>query len=103
MYKFGSRINEMILKRQIPKGEFAKRLGLTQNQLSLILTNQSLTTVPALKEMALILDTPSDYLLQDTDKMFMIYAIDDYLSMIEKGKAKTIMLDFIEKFLEGDK
>ena len=96
VYKLGQRIEDMITKRRFPKADFANRVGISPNQLSMILNNQSITSLSKLNKISIMLDVPSDYLLQDADKIFLIYAIDDYYSMLDNNKTRKAINQFIK-------
>lgn len=59
-----------------------------------ILKDKSLSTVTMLQEISKLLDVPSDYLLQDFDKRFLIFAIDDYLNVIDRDRAQSLLNNF---------
>ena len=79
----------------------ASQLKISEQQLHSVLKDKSLSTIDTLRDISFVLDTPSDYFLQDFDKRFLIYAIDDYLSQIERDDARIV----IEKISDiiGDK
>lgn len=100
MSSFGKRINSVILKRGMTQKSLASKLTISEQQLHSILKDKSLSTIDTLRELSIALDTPSDYFLQDFDKRFIIYAIDDYLSQIEREDAQKV-IDSISAIL-GD-
>lgn len=91
MSSFGKRINSVILKRGMTQKSIASKLTISEQQLHSILKDKSLSTIDTLRELSIALDTPSDYFLQDFDKRFIIYAIDDYLSQIDRDDAQKII------------
>lgn len=101
MSSFGKRINSVMLKRGMTQKSLASKLAISEQQLHSILKDKSLSTIDTLRELSIALDTPSDYFLQDFDKRFIIYAIDDYLSQIERDDAQKI-IDNISAII-GDK
>lgn len=64
-------------------------------------TGNSLTSIDTLADIAVALNIPIDNLFIGCNKKFLIYAIDDYLNMIDKPLAKNI-LDELNKFITGD-
>ena len=94
MSGFGNRIDFMLYKRGISKPEFAKMLGISHQQMHFTLKDKSLSTVTMLQEISKLLDVPSDYLLQDFDKRFLIFAIDDYLNVIDRDRAQSLLNNF---------
>lgn len=101
MGSFGKRINSIMLKRGTTQKSLAGKLTISEQQLHSILKDKSLSTIDTLRELSIALDTPSDYFLQDFDKRFVIYAIDDYLSQIDPDYAQRI-IDSISAVI-GDK
>lgn len=91
MSNYGDRINIMMQKRNISAVELARKLSLSKQQLYTILNNKSLSSVDTLSELSIILNVPSDWLLQDFDKKFLIFAIDDYMSAIDSNKAIEVL------------
>lgn len=87
----GEHLNNLLIQRKIVKKEFAKKLEISN--LNSILNDGSLSTLNNLSKISLFLDVPSDYFLQDFDDIFLIYAIDGYLSKLDKNVAKTILND----------
>ena len=78
-------------KRNISQSNLAARLNLSTRQLAEIESGNSLSTIDTLSNIAQILNIPVDLLFKDCDKSFFIYAIDDYLNMINKENAKAIL------------
>ncbi len=91
MSSFGKRINSVMLKRGMTQKSLASKLKISEQQLHSVLKDKSLSTIDTLRELSVALDTPTDYFLQDFDKKFLIYAIDDYLSQIERNDAQKII------------
>lgn len=91
MSNYGDRINIMMQKRNISTVELARKLSLTKQQLYTVLKNKSLSSIDTLSELSNILNVPSDWLLQDFDKKFLIFAIDDYMSSINHKKAIEVL------------
>lgn len=83
IYKLGDRINIILMKQGIELSELADKLHISYKHLTQILRNESQSTIYFLKDISEILNVPTDVILQDIDKKFIIYAIDDYLSMID--------------------
>lgn len=91
MSSFGKRINSVMLRRGLTQKSLASKLTISEQQLHSVLKDKSLSTINTLRELSVVLDTPSDYFLQDFDKKILIYAIDDYLSQIERDDAQKII------------
>lgn len=91
MSNYGDRINMMMQKRNFSTVELARKLSLSKQQLYTILNYKSLSSVDTLSELSNILNVPSDWLLQDFDKRFLIFAIDDYMSAIDSNKAMEVL------------
>ncbi|MCI8331687.1 MAG: helix-turn-helix transcriptional regulator [Clostridiales bacterium] len=91
MSSFGKRINSVMLRRGMTQKSLASKLKISEQQLHSVLKDKSLSTIDTLRELSVALDTPTDYFLQDFDKKFLIYAIDDYLSQIERNDAQKII------------
>lgn len=102
MSNYGDRINSIIQKRNISKVELARKLSLSKQQLYTILKNKSLSSIDTLRELSNILDVPSDWLLQDFNKRFLVFAIDDYMSAIDENKAIEILNSLSLVFGEGE-
>lgn len=91
MSSFGKRINSVMLRRGMTQKSLAGKLKISEQQLHSVLKDKSLSTIDTLNELSVALDTPTDYFLQDFDKKFLIYAIDDYLSQIERDDAQKVI------------
>ena len=91
MSSFGKRIKYVMLKRGMTQQSLASKLKISVQQLSSILKDKSLSTIVTLRELSIALDTPSDYFLQDFDKRFIVYAIDDYLSKIDRDYSQKVI------------
>lgn len=91
MSSFGKRINSVMLRRGMTQKSLAAKLKISEQQLHSVLKDKSLSTIDTLRELSVVLDTPTDYFLQDFDKNFLIYAIDDYLSQIERDDAQKVI------------
>ena len=91
MSSFGKRINSVMLRRGMTQKSLAGKLKISEQQLHSVLKDKSLSTIDTLRELSVVLDTPTDYFLQDFDKKFLIYAIDDYLRQIERDDAQKII------------
>lgn len=91
MCSFGERIKYVMLKRGMTQKSLASKLIISEQQLSSILKDKSLSTIVTLRELSIALDTPSDYFLQDFDKRFIVYAIDDYLSKIDRDYSQKVI------------
>lgn len=102
MQGMGEVLNLILAERNMSSKDLAAELGITVQQLHYILTNQSLSTVPMLQRLSETLNVPSDYLLQDIDKMFLIYAIDDYFELIDKDKLSDIWEKFTSIMKAGE-
>lgn len=101
MNGFGNQLYTVLKQKNISKVSFAKYLGISETQLHTILSGKSLSTLPMLKKIALNLDVPSDFLLQDYGKQFLIFAIDDYYSRIDKAQAQAALTNF-EAIIGGE-
>lgn len=95
MYGIGLHLDKMLTKRKMTRASLAEKLNLSVQQISSIIKNRSLTTTKNLKLMSEILDVPSDYLLQDFDKQFLVNAIDEYIEKIDKEQAQIILSDLL--------
>lgn len=103
MASYGDRINYMMQKREISAVKLANELSLSKQQLYTIIKNKSLSSIDTLNDISKILDVPSDWLLQDFDRRFLVYAIDDYISKIDENKAVSLLKDLCIMFGEyGD-
>lgn len=91
MNSFGKRINSIMLRRSMTQKSLANQLKISEQQLHTILKDKSLSTIDTLRDISIALDTPSDYFLQDFDRRFLIYAIDDYLSRIKQEDAQRLI------------
>ena len=91
MKGIGNQLSKILTERKINKKAFAQELELTSRQLNNILKNKSLTTIDIFNKMCKILDIPSDFLLQDMDNKFIIYAINDYDAKVGAGKVDQII------------
>ena len=91
MSSYGKRINSVMLRHGMTQKSLAGKLKISEQQLHSVLKDKSLSTIDTLRELSVVLDTPTDYFLQDFDKKFLIYAIDDYLSQIERDDAQKII------------
>ena len=95
MNDYGRQIELLLAKRNISNASFADQLGITVQQLHAILRGKSMSTVTTLEAMAKILKVPTDVLLQDIDKRFLLYAIDDYLNLIDRSRAQKSLELFL--------
>ncbi|RAQ30585.1 hypothetical protein DPQ25_03580 [Hydrogeniiclostridium mannosilyticum] len=102
MNDYGRQIELLLVKRNISKAAFADKIGITVQQLHAILRGKSMSTVTTLETMAEILKVPTDVLLQDIDKRFLLYAIDDYLNLIDRSRAQK-SLEYFLSILEEEK
>ena len=95
MNDYGRQIELLLVKRNISKAAFADKIGITVQQLHAILRGKSMSTVTTLETMA-------EILLQDIDKRFLLYAIDDYLNLIDRSRAQK-SLEYFLSILEEEK
>ena len=100
MKGIGKPLWQMLILRNITTAQLAPQLGLKTNQVTGITRNRSSTSLENLKIMSEVLDVPTDYLLKEFDKKFLIYAIDDYLSLLGKDKAKEALTSVLQIFEE---
>ncbi len=98
---FGKRIESLLFEKNIAKTEFAEYLGITATQLYSIINGNSMTTLTMLDTMAKRLNIPTDLLLVDYDKKFIIFAIDYYMSRLKKDQASQILND-VSKILSEE-
>ena len=94
MKGIGNYIKSILNNRNISNQEMAEKLGISYKQFMNILSNKNLTTVSLLKEISDILDVPTDYLLRDFGDKFIVYAIDDYLSRLNKEDIQWLLDSF---------
>ena len=83
-YSIGKQLKILMALRGISKPELAKELKMSKQQLYLILENKRIGTLQTIEKIATILDVPTDLLFRDIDRKFKLFAIDDYLSCIDK-------------------
>lgn len=102
MKGIGNYIKSILNNRNISNQEMAEKLGISYKQFMNILSNKNLTTVSLLKEISDILDVPTDYLLRDFGDKFIVYAIDDYLSRLNKEDIQWLLDSFNELNEIGD-
>ena len=89
----GKHLNAILFQRGIPKKQFSKQIGLSEQQLHAILSGNSLSTLETLEKISTALDVPTDFFLQDYGKQFLIFAIDDYFSKVDKSVAQATLDD----------
>lgn len=102
MNGFENQLYAVLNQKNISKVGFASLLGISETHLHAILSGKSHSTLATLKKCASILDVPSDFLLQDYGKQFLIFAIDDYYSRIDRADAQNALNNFAA-VLGGDK
>lgn len=91
----GKKIKEYRLNRKITQDDLAKELQMSTRQIGEIETGNSLSNIDVLFEISSILNIPLDLLFIDCDKNFLVYAIDDYLNLIDKEKASSVINDIL--------
>lgn len=96
----GKKIKEYRLARKITQCDLANQLGISTRQVGEIETGNSLSGIDVLFDISSKLNIPLDLLFAEYDKKFLVYAIDDYLNLIDKKKASSVIneiLNLIEK------
>lgn len=99
--KIGENIKKYRNMRNMSQSDLANKLLLSKRQVGEIETGNSLTSIETLADIAAILDIPIDSLFIGCNKQFLIYAIDDYLSLIDKSTIQDV-LDDLNKFIEEE-
>lgn len=102
MIGIGTRINQILAKKNISRNDLANRLKISYKQLHKIIQNQGVTTLENIKDISDFLDVPSDFLFADMDKDFIIFAIDDYIGKIDKHKASEILNNITNILVQND-
>lgn len=95
----GENIKANRLKRNMTQGELADKLSISRRHFYSIEAENSFSTIYVLVDIAQILNIPLDMLFKDCGKKFLIFAIDDYLNLINKKCAKNILTD-LQKLVE---
>lgn len=99
MIGIGKALKQILLIRNVTLKSIAPKIGVSPNQLSAIANSNSLSVLPNLKKISIGLDVPSDYLLQDFDKRFLVYALDDYFADLQPQQA-ALLTRVIDTVLE---
>lgn len=99
--KIGENIKIYRGMRNMSQSDLAKKLLLSKRQVEEIEAGNSLTSIETLSNIADILDIPIDSLFVGCNKQFLIYAIDDYLNLIDKSTIQDV-IDELNKFIEEE-
>lgn len=93
--KIGENIKAYRLKRNMSQNELAAKCSLSVRQIGEIESGNSMSSIDTLENIASVLGLPLDILFIGCDKSFLVYAIDDYLNMIDKEYVKSILNELL--------
>lgn len=93
--RIGKTIKEYRLARKITQDDLANQLGMSARQIGEIETGNSLSSIEVLFNISKILNIPLDLLFTECDTKFLVYAIDDYLNLIDKHKSDSVINDIL--------
>lgn len=91
----GRKIKEYRLAKKITQDDLANQLGMSTRQVGEIETGNSLSSIDVLFDISNKLNIPLDLLFTECDKKFLVYAIDDYLNLIDKEKASSVINEIL--------
>lgn len=91
----GKKIKKYRLAQGMTQSDLAKRLNKSTRQIGEIETGNSLSSIHVLFEISSMLSIPLDLLFVDCDKKFLVYAIDDYLNLIDKEISLSVINDIL--------
>lgn len=91
----GKKIKKYRLAKELTQNDLAKKLQMSVRQIGEIETGNSLSNIDVLFDISNILNIPLDLLFTDCDRKFLVYAIDDYLNLIDKEKVPSVINDIL--------
>lgn len=91
----GKKIKEYRFANKLTQNDLANKLGMSTRQIGEIETGNSLSSIDVLFDISNILNIPIDLLFTGCDRKFLVYAIDDYLNLIDKNKSASTLSEIM--------